>query len=69
MYRILVNALSLKMNERKHWFRKKHEKALGGEILEIYPSEEHSLTRQNTGAVSHSIQILKHWFPVHVTEG
>ena len=57
------------MNERKHWFRNKNEKALGGEILEIYPSEEQSLDRQNTGAVSHSIQILKHWLPVHVTEG
>ena len=59
------------MNERKHLFRRKNEKALGGEILEIYSSEEHSLARQNTSAVSHSIQILKHWFPdaIHVTEG
>ena len=68
---LLPKARSLEMNERKHWFRNKNEKALGGEILEIYSSEEHSLARQNTSAVSHSIQILKHWFPdaIHVTEG
>ena len=59
------------MNERKHWFKRKNEKALGGEIWQIDPGEEYSLARQNTSAVSHSIQILKHWFPdaIHVTEG